>query len=187
VAHTPSCLRVGLYACILLYLHGVVLRKEFLACVWAKFRFNVCLYFIVSAWCSCTQKRLPRLRLGQVPEQNDWMQKRSGMKTTMPYWKRLVQERRSWSWWGSITWWCIWGWIIIIIDTVPVGLSHERRGLWHFSKLTSWTNISRVKNTYKRLLVFVHLPLHTWDQFFKKRYIQAKYIACAMPVCSVFL
>jgi hypothetical protein len=35
-------------------------------------------------------------------------------------------------------------------DTVPVGLSHERRGLWHFSKLTSWTNISRLKNTYKK-------------------------------------
>ncbi len=46
-AHTPSCLRMRLYACISLYLHGVVLRKEFLACVWAKFRFNVCLYFIV--------------------------------------------------------------------------------------------------------------------------------------------
>jgi hypothetical protein len=25
------------YACISLYLHGVVLRKDFLACVWAKF------------------------------------------------------------------------------------------------------------------------------------------------------
>jgi hypothetical protein len=58
-------------------------------------------------------------------------------------------------------------------DTVPVGLGHERRGLWHFSKLTSWTNISRVKNTYKKWLVFVHLLLHTWDQFLKKRYIQA--------------
>mgnify|MGYP000205422618 CR=1 FL=1 len=33
MAHTPSCLRVGLYACISLYPHGVVLRKEFLACV----------------------------------------------------------------------------------------------------------------------------------------------------------
>jgi hypothetical protein len=43
-------LRGGLYACILLYLHGVVLRKEFLACVWAKFRFNVCLYACISLY-----------------------------------------------------------------------------------------------------------------------------------------
>jgi hypothetical protein len=26
------------YACISLYLHGVVLRKDFLPCVWAKFQ-----------------------------------------------------------------------------------------------------------------------------------------------------
>jgi hypothetical protein len=59
VAHTPSC-RMGLYACISLYLHGVVLRKDFPACVWAKFW---------SRKIEC---------------------KKDEMKTTMPYWKRLV-------------------------------------------------------------------------------------------------
>jgi hypothetical protein len=40
MVHIPSCLRMGLYACISLYLLGVlVLRKDFLAwCVWATFR-----------------------------------------------------------------------------------------------------------------------------------------------------
>jgi hypothetical protein len=38
VAHILSCLRMGLYACISLYLNGAVLRKDFLACVWAKFQ-----------------------------------------------------------------------------------------------------------------------------------------------------
>jgi hypothetical protein len=28
MAHIPSCLRMGLYACISLYLHGAVLRKD---------------------------------------------------------------------------------------------------------------------------------------------------------------
>jgi hypothetical protein len=53
VTHTPSCLRMGLYACISLYLHGAVLRKD-------SERLNA---------------------------------RRSGMKTTMPYWKRLVGEK----------------------------------------------------------------------------------------------
>jgi hypothetical protein len=55
------------------------------------------------------------------------------------------------------------------LDTVPVGLSHERsRELWHFSKLTSWTNISRVKNTYKKWLVFSCISRSTHETNYLK-------------------
>jgi hypothetical protein len=56
----------------------------------------------------------------------------------------------------------------LIMDKVPVGLSHKRRGLWHFPKLTSWTNISCVKIHLQKMTSFTASPAPHMRPILKK-------------------